>query len=871
MSSADIDCAKAVNNLSFAPSNNLLVEYSDGALEFFSIACTNKPPKFGLPPKSVASLDLSNHKLGKLRLHTFVNEKFIYAVEASPMGEGDSLVVIEISDFVVIEDVKRYKYKEKILRIATYPFTGAVYVQATSGTIFVQKPDDEPVLHLESFNHGCPVFAACQMADEDVVVGITQRGILYVNGNVAASNCSSFALHNEFLLTTTYANQLRCIPLSMPIHEALDIVAASPSSKNDDTFREVERGSKIVCAVPNDIKVVLQMPRGNLEGIYPRALVLSYLRHLLTAQDYKEAVTICRKYKIDMNLIFDHDPAIFLKHTDDFVTKVVDPDFINLFLSSLNNQDITQVRYPNYFTRADKNPEERKALIAKKVSQTCKLMRESLQKLDQKKFISSILTTFARDDPPQLEQALEMIRAFRIDEIKLNQAEAKPLSEKALEYLIFLADVNKLFDLALGMYDFELTMMVAQKSQKDPKEYLPFIAGLKKLEKNYQRYTIDMHLERYESALNNLSLSGEKYTDDCLKLIKEKGLYALGIKLFAQDKLRLPAVYAAYGYYLVGVKKYKQAAFAYIQGEQLEQAQDAFKLAGAYKFVFSIAKQLKQTKEQVKTLGRKCSEVLQTMGKLKKAATVLKDYAEDTEEAISTLMRGDLWEDALRFASLADRNDLIQTHIKPGTLDAYRDRLNDLVEAEQKIGKYVKRLKELRVEKQQMIEAEMADDGEAKMDNSDAFSDTMSLQSQGTNYSGVSVFSKASTKTNATQKSQKWKISDKSRKKKQKLRKGAPNEEQNIVQRLDSLIPSQDLQKQIGQLLHALIYFGHLQEAKELQAKLHLAIQTSIDNKQEMEMIFTPLTEGNAIPQTIYPKKVADILGNVDWKVDILE
>jgi elongator complex protein 1 len=38
--------------------------------------------------------------------------------------------------------------------------------------------------------------------------------------------------------------------------------------------------------------------------------------------------------------------------------------------------------------------------------------------------------------------------------------------EDAIRYIIFLTDVNKLFDVALGMYDFQLVLMVAQFSQK---------------------------------------------------------------------------------------------------------------------------------------------------------------------------------------------------------------------------------------------------------------------------------------------------------------------------------------------------------------------------------------------------------------------
>ncbi len=39
-------------------------------------------------------------------------------------------------------------------------------------------------------------------------------------------------------------------------------------------------------------------------------------------------------------------------------------------------------------------------------------------------------------------------------------------AEEALKYLLFLVDVNELYDVALGTYDFDLVIMVAEKSQK---------------------------------------------------------------------------------------------------------------------------------------------------------------------------------------------------------------------------------------------------------------------------------------------------------------------------------------------------------------------------------------------------------------------
>ena len=45
----------------------------------------------------------------------------------------------------------------------------------------------------------------------------------------------------------------------------------------------------------------------------------------------------------------------------------------------------------------------------------------------------------------------------------------KKLVDDGIRFLAYMVDVNTLFDVALGTYDFEIVMMVAEKSQKDPK------------------------------------------------------------------------------------------------------------------------------------------------------------------------------------------------------------------------------------------------------------------------------------------------------------------------------------------------------------------------------------------------------------------
>lgn len=91
-----------------------------------------------------------------------------------------------------------------------------------------------------------------------------------------------------------------------------------------------------------------------------------------------------------------------------------------------------------------------------------------------------------------------------------------------MKYVCWLVNVNTLYDIALGMYDFELVIMVAHQSQKDPKEYLGFLEELGKMEKFFQRYTIDKSLGRHELALDNLSSSGDEHFDKVLKHIQGK-------------------------------------------------------------------------------------------------------------------------------------------------------------------------------------------------------------------------------------------------------------------------------------------------------------------------------------------------------------
>lgn len=55
---------------------------------------------------------------------------------------------------------------------------------------------------------------------------------------------------------------------------------------------------------------------------------------------------------------------------------------------------------------------------------------------------------------------------------------------------------------------------------------------LRKLEPTYQKFTIDKHLKKYESALKHLKDCGAEHYDECLKFVADQKLHSAALKIF---------------------------------------------------------------------------------------------------------------------------------------------------------------------------------------------------------------------------------------------------------------------------------------------------------------------------------------------------
>lgn len=120
-----------------------------------------------------------------------------------------------------------------------------------------------------------------QEESHNVFIGLTAIGSLVVSGEggshqTLAQNASSFIVSSGFLIFTTTAHVAQFVPLSalLDLLEKSQGGAVSADVLPQWETRRVERGSRIVTAVASTMSLVLQMPRGNLETVHPRPLVM---------------------------------------------------------------------------------------------------------------------------------------------------------------------------------------------------------------------------------------------------------------------------------------------------------------------------------------------------------------------------------------------------------------------------------------------------------------------------------------------------------------------------------------------------------------------------------------------------------------------
>ncbi|XP_064474932.1 putative elongator complex protein 1 [Ornithodoros turicata] len=670
-------------------------------------------------------------------------------------------------------------------------------VSFEDGSVLLWLAGDELLLQ---FPRPCHSVVVCKVLGGTHLLGLSDRFQLFVDDYVVCENCTSFLVHGKFLLLTTHTHTLRCLLLDFDIAQVLE---GRNLHAAEDAPRQLERGSLLVTSVVADGRVVLQMPRGNLETIYPRPLMLDAICEYLDSFQYGKAFELMKVHRINLNFLCDHDTQAFLSNLKEFVLQVRKPANINLFLTELSNDDVCSMMYTAAY-----RSRSRKILKydRPKTDVVCDSICKILEELDRDKYFLSILTCHAKKVEPELDIALLKIKA-----LKDATGTSKVTADDALKYLLYLVDTSDLFNVALGTYNFDLVLMVAEKSQKDPKEYVPFLNELNQLETNYQHYKIDMHLGRYEKALKNISICGPSHFDECISLIKSQRLYTKALHLFQEGSDEYKAVWEAYGDYLFQKKHFEESGIVFQRSGKLEKALTSFELALNWSLVLTIACQLGYEDDKLRGVAKRVADALMLSRRHREAALIYEEFLNDREEVIRILAEAHLWDEALSKIHSYKKSELLDRVWKPAVKNEHvnmTETIDTLFETWQKHCNRLTVVRELKMSCDQGPEDD-TDDG--------AYSDVASLSSRPATERSIksATVLTGSIATMRTARNKK-----KQERKKYTLKEGSRFEDLALVVALAEAVSSADkLQEDCGSLLKALAIAGYDSEAKDLQQK----------------------------------------------------
>lgn len=615
-----------------------------------------------------------------------------------------------------------------------------------------------------SFSSACHWMTAvpCDGSSDPLLFGLDEVGRLQVHGKILCNNCSSFSFYSNLadqtithLILATKQDLLFIVEIRNIQHGQVDLkyenTSHSANKKREEENRNFiniwERGAKVVGVLHGDeAAVLIQTVRGNLECIYPRKLVLASIINALVQMRFKDALLMVRRHRIDFNFIIDHCGwQVFLQHAPEFVKQVENLNYLTEFICSVKKENTADKLYKSYVSLP--SAEEAKDVEARvpkgydpknKVSSVLlairKAIEEQLPETPARELC--IITTLARSDPPALEEALKRVKVIReIELLSLDDTKrmSYPSAEEALKHLLWLSDAEAVYEAALGLYDLNLAAIVALNSQKDPKEFLPFLQELQRMPSLLMQYTIDLKLHRLENALRNIASAGEAYYIDFMNLIKKNPqLFPLGLKLIT-DPAKKSQVLESWGDHLNETKSFEDAATTFLCCSNLEKALKAYRSCGNWGGVLTVAGLLKMGKVEILQLAHELCEELQALGKPMEAARIALEYCRDVKSGLGLLISAREWEEALRVAFMHGGEDLI-SEVRNASLECAATLIGEYDEGLEKVGKYLARY--LAVRQRRLLLAAKVQSSQQTMTDLD--DDTASEASS--NFSGMSAY-----------------------------------------------------------------------------------------------------------------------------------
>lgn len=469
---------------------------------------------------------------------------------------------------------------EKAVSVIVITKLGSSFIISLSDGSILKNCD---IFHLNDVQ-GLSFAEAFRHQSKDFLISLSQDQTLRLNQRVLISNsCTSVRLTSHYMIYTLNDSTIHFVLLEHLLKDhGADVITESWS-------QPIENGATLVVVCEEDSKVILQMPRGNIEILHPRVLVLFSIIQLLNKMKLVDATKTARRHRVNLNFIYDY----IIRQNDESDTLYllvkdlceVDASLMTLVITELNSEDTVSTQYSyilshvpgliSHLNSAFKRPEITKVqhiylCLDKLVEDSTSSSSVVCQVLKPR-----ILCLLRRN---QVREALKLVHT--LDEKQQTEV---------LKFILYFVNIDKLFNEALRTYSTKIAIMVAAVSNKDPKNYLSLLSSFDQITEPHLRcYEIDMHVEDYNSAFQSIfrQYMVDQNNDDAkhklLQLLEAKRLYRLAVQVIAdwspQDDLCF-LVWSKYAGYLLEKRYYPEAGLAYSKALEFKPSEKTYNSA----------------------------------------------------------------------------------------------------------------------------------------------------------------------------------------------------------------------------------------------------------------------------------------------------
>jgi len=217
------------------------------------------------------------------------------------------------------------------------------------------------------------------------------------------------------------------------------------------------------------------------------------------------------------------------------------------------------------------------------------------------------------------------------------------------------------------------------------------------MEINYRCFHINLHLERHVEALKFIDKVEDSHFEECLQFIQKYNLYSQAIQIFISNEDKCNKIKDLFGEYLASQNNHLEAALVWSTSGQEEKAIMSFKRCGHWRKVIYLSQKIGKT--NIIEIARDMAYELEENLKYKDAAFIFETYCNDFDSALKVLLKGDLYDDAIRICYRNNKEDVIQNDIIPLVKDNCSTLLTQIVEKNNQVIKYYDRIIEYRYNK----------------------------------------------------------------------------------------------------------------------------------------------------------------------------